>query len=81
MLRQIKDYIIDNNFKIVFTDNNLNLINYTDIVTIEKDIILVKVVDKKIIIKGKNMVLKKLLDSEILIIGDINSIELEKSNV
>lgn len=77
MLRQFKEYIIDNNFKIVFTNNNLNIINYTDIITIEKNIISVKTESKRIMIKGRNMVLKKLLDNEILIVGDINSIELE----
>ena len=76
MLRQIKNYIVDDKFRITILNNQVDLMNYTDIVTIQKNMVSIDVYDKKINIKGKNMSLKKLLDNEILIRGLIKKIEL-----
>jgi len=58
-------------------DNKVNVVNYNDIITIEKNRISLRYSRGIIIVKGCCLTLKKLLDNEILIAGDIKSVELE----
>ena len=74
MIKKIKNYIYDNNFQINIIDNKVNIINYTDIITIEKEIVSVTNKEKIITIKGTNLSLNKLLDNEILITGEVKLI-------
>ncbi len=77
MFKEIRNYIVDNEFRVTLYKNKINIINYKDIVTIEKSRISIKHEEGMVIIKGKDLALKKLLDDEILISGIINSVELE----
>jgi len=77
MLDKFRNYIIDNDFKINIINNKINIDNYTDIISIEKERISLSNNEKIVVIKGKNLSLNKLLDKEILITGDIKSIDLE----
>lgn len=77
MFKEIRNYIVDNEFRVTLYKNKINIINYKDIVTIEKSRISIKYEEGMVIIKGKDLALKKLLDDEILISGIINSVELE----
>ncbi len=77
MLKRVTNYIKDNSFKITIINNNINIDNYTDIISIEKDRISLFNDKKIIVIKGKNLLLKKILDNELLITGYIKSIDLE----
>lgn len=77
LIRKIKDYVLDNRLKINILGDELNIVNYLDIVTIEENRVCIMAENKKIIIKGKNIALNKLLENEVLISGNIKSIELE----
>ena len=77
MLKNIKNYLIDNKFKITILDNNVNLLNYNKIINIQNNIITIESNGKNVYIKGDNLYVKKLLDNELLIVGDIKKIELE----
>ena len=81
MFRTIKDYMIDDKFKITITDDMVNIDNYDEIITLEKDLIIIKNKQKEIVFKGDNITLGKLLDMELLIKGNIKHIELECSDV
>lgn len=75
MLKEINNYINDNNFKLSLYKNKLNIVNYKKLLSIEENYISVLLEKKKIIIKGSNLFLIKILDNELLIKGNIKSIE------
>ncbi len=75
MIKRIKDYIYDKEYKIIQSKNQLNIINYINIITLTDNFIEIKTKDNVIAITGKELVLNKLLDNEILIIGIISKIE------
>ena len=75
MLRNIYEYIKDDEFRFTIFNNRIHIINYVKIVSLNSDFILVESNDRKISIKGEELVLNKMLDKEILVIGRINSIE------
>ena len=77
MLKKIRDYIVDDKLMIKILENEINIINLVDLVSIEDKKIIILTKDKKIIIRGNNLVISKLLENEVLIYGDINSLELE----
>ncbi|MBR2828911.1 MAG: YabP/YqfC family sporulation protein, partial [Bacilli bacterium] len=75
MLERLSNYMEDKKFKITIGDNYLHIINYTRIITLEKEFISLKSNQKKIIIKGKNLTLEKIKDQEMLIKGTIQLLE------
>lgn len=81
MFNIIKNYINDNDFKINLFNNSINIVNYIDISSIDSNKIIIKSIDKLIIINGVNLKINKLLENELLITGEILSIIMEKKNV
>ena len=75
MLRQIRNYIENKDFKIVILENKINVVNYKEIIKISPKVISIDSSNKRVDIKGDNLVLEKLLDDEILILGQINTLE------
>ena len=71
----IRHFINDTSFQILYINNSLDIINYTNINYMEDSKISLDYYDKKLLIKGNNLSVKKLLESEILITGGIISIE------
>ena len=76
MIKEIINYIKDDNFQIIYINNSLNVINYDKLLEISDNVITILKEDKVITIKGSNLRIEKLLENEILIIGLINKIEL-----
>ena len=76
MIKKIIEYIKDNNFKINYVNNSVNIRNYDKILEITSDVITIIKENKVIFIKGSDLKLNKLLDNEILITGIINNIEM-----
>lgn len=75
MLRKIKEYINDNEFRLtVFTDR-IYVMNYLKIISLEDERISFLTDKGRVIIKGENLCLNKLLDDEILISGIVSNIE------
>lgn len=75
MLRKIKEYINDNEFRLtVFTDR-IYVMNYLKIISLEDERISFLTDKGRVIIKGENLCLNKLLDDEILISGVVSNIE------
>lgn len=75
-MNYIKEYLNSNKLQINYIDNKLNIVNYTDIVLLKNDKIILKKDNQVITIKGDNLTLIKLLELEILIQGCIKTIEL-----
>ena len=76
MINKLVNYIKDNNFKINYVNNSVNIVNYDKIIEIENTVITITKEDKMIFIKGNDLRLNKLLDNEVVITGTINKIEL-----
>ena len=68
-------YLNEDNFKIVYENNLLNINNFKEILLLSEDKIILKD-ENEIIILGNNMSVLKLLDNEILINGLIKKIEI-----
>ena len=76
MINKVINYIKDSKFKIYYCNNNVNIINYDNILEVNDKVVTI-MKDKKIVtIKGNDLKLNKLLDNEVLISGIINKIEL-----
>lgn len=76
MFKDIKEYVLDNEFRVNLYKDKVNVVNYIDIITIEKTRISLTFKDGVLVIKGYNLLLKKMLDNEVLICGSIKSLEL-----
>ena len=76
MIEKIVQYIKDNNLKIKYFDNNVNVVNYDKILEIKSDMITLIKDGEFVFIRGEDLKLTKLLDDEILITGTIKKIEL-----
>lgn len=76
MIKKIVHYIKDNDFKIRYFNNKVNVINYDNILEIKPDMITLSKDNKITLIKGEELKLTKLLDNEIIITGIIKKIEL-----
>ncbi len=77
MLRNLRTFINDNEWRINIYDGKVNVVNYDDVILLEDNRISIKYKKGMIIIKGENLSVNKLLENEMLIIGKIKSIELE----
>ena len=75
MLNNLRNYILENEFKISIVKNNVDILNYLEIDHFDDTKIIVRYKDGSLIIKGENLIISKLLDDELLINGKIKNIE------
>ena len=75
MLKDLRNYILENKFKINIYDNNIDIINYIEIEHFDDKIIIVKYEKGIVTVKGENLIITKLLEDELLINGQIRNIE------
>ena len=76
MIEKLVNYVKDNDLKIKYSNNNLNIDNYDKILEVKSDVITISKNNSFIFIRGDNLKLSKLLDDEVLITGTIKKIEL-----
>lgn len=75
MIENIKDYIKDLEFRFTIYNNRIHIVNYSKILSLKNDKIIISKDRKKYLFKGKNFTLNKLLDEEVLLLGEVTSIE------
>ncbi len=76
MFDKLDRYLTDKEYKIIYKNNYLNVINYVEILDFNEYEISIKY-DRGITkVIGSNLVISKMLDDELLIVGDIEKIEL-----
>lgn len=76
MFDKLDRYLTDREYKIIYKNNYLNIINYIEILDFNEYEISIKY-DRGITrIIGSNLVISKMLDDELLIVGNIEKIEL-----
>ena len=71
----IRHFISDTSFQMIYMNNYLDLVNYKDIVSMDLNKIILELDNRKLIIKGKNLTIKKLLENEMVIDGEIITME------
>lgn len=72
---RMKNFFLENEFKIIYLKNQLNIVNYESMGHLDSYKIIVRKGNGNIIVNGTNLVVSKLLNDEILIDGKISSIE------
>ena len=77
LVRKVRDYLLDDEFKVILLNNKINISNYEKIEYLDNDKVIVKYENGKIGIKGENITVRKLLNNEILISGNIKEIEMK----
>lgn len=73
MFNNIRNFIEDDSFKIVVYNNQVDIINFDEIIDINSTSIKI-LSKKKINITGKNLCVMKMFDNEVLIKGFIEGI-------
>ncbi len=71
----LRNYILENDFKIIYISNKLDIVNYTDISHFDNNKIIINYKDGSVLISGKSLVVSKLLKDELLIEGSIDKLE------
>ena len=79
-MKSIRNYIKDDDLKIIIYKNKIDIQNYTDIESISEKEIIISVDSKIVKVSGSKLKVEKLLSSEILIFGNINNINFEGIN-
>jgi len=77
MLDIINNALRNNNYYVCLYPNHLYVYNYEEIISFNNDIILVKIDNFKIKIKGSNLHIKKMEHGELLINGLISGVSYE----
>lgn len=76
MIKNIRNYILDENFKIVISKNKINVLNYIELDDFSNLEIKIKYIDGLVLITGKDLIIKKILNDELQIEGNIIKLEL-----
>lgn len=77
MLRDLRNYILEKDFRINYVLNKVDIVNYECIDHFSDDKVMIRYNDGVVVIKGERLIISKLLDDEILISGTIKAIELK----
>ena len=72
----IRHFINDSSFQIIFRNKELDIINYKDINYMTDNKISISFNNNSLLITGNDLCAKKLLNNEILIAGNIKKVEL-----
>ena len=74
LIRVIDNYINEKNFSMIYKNNSLDVINYTEILDFSSSLIRIRDKNRKYDIEGNNLVISKMMDDELLVTGDINRV-------
>ena len=75
-IKDIRNQLLDLDFKMVLKHNEINIINYIELLDFNENIMKIKYSDGILKVEGKNLKLKKILNDELLIFGEIYKVEL-----
>lgn len=74
MFSKLRNYIKQEETKIYYRKNKIDIINYKKILIFEDNKILVEIIDDILEIKGANLIIKRFEKEELLVEGSIFSI-------
>jgi len=76
LIDKLDRYLFEKDPQIIIKNNNINIINYDEIIDFSLTKISIKCQNKKIVIEGKNLLITKMLDNEVLIKGVISNLSI-----
>ena len=76
LISKLDRYLEDKNYQIIIKENQVNIINFREIIDFSTDKISLKCDNKIINIEGKNLIISKMLDEELLITGIIYNLRI-----
>ena len=74
MFSKLRNYIKQEETKIYYRKNKINVINYKKILVFEDNKILIEIIDDILEIKGENLIIKRFEKEGLLVEGSIYSI-------
>ncbi len=77
VLKTIVDYMKDDEFRLTLFKDRVHAINYDEVLSLESDLIRMRVGTKTVYIRGNHLVVSRLLEEEILIMGYVQGIEMK----
>ncbi len=75
MLSRVKDYILDEEFRITFFENRFLGINFLKILSLEEGRVSFSTSYGRVVVKGEGFTLNRLLENEVLISGRVDQVE------
>jgi len=75
IIKDLRGFVLEEDFKIIYLNNKLDVINYTDISHFDDNKIIVNYKNGSLFVYGNNLFVSKLLTDELLIEGSIDKIE------
>ena len=76
-IEKLKNFIMDNEFRMTFFENRIHVINYQELISLSDEKIRIKTTNLTITFTGTQLILSKLLDQEIMIEGTLTKVEFE----
>ena len=76
LISKLDRYLEDKNYQIIIKENQVNIINFKEVIDFSTDKISLKCDNKIINIEGKNLIISKMLDEELLITGIIYNLRI-----
>ena len=73
-IRRLSDYVDDKKYSMIYKNNKLNIINYSEIIDFSSTCISVRYDNRTYYVEGNNLVISRMMENEILITGDIDRI-------
>ena len=73
-VRKFSNYVNDDKYSMIYKNNKLNIINYSEIIDFSSTCISVKRDNVVYHVEGNNLVISKMMENEILITGNIEKI-------
>lgn len=77
MINDLRDYVLEKEFKISYVNNKLDIVNYLNIDHFDDNKIMIRHEKGLLVIKGKSLIIGKMIDDEVLVCGKIENIELK----
>ncbi len=75
MLKNLRNYISENEFRINIVTGKVDIVNYQTIDHFDDKRIIIEYDNGIITVKGQNLIISKLLHDEVLISGEIEAVE------
>lgn len=76
LVNRLDDYLNDREYKIIMKHNQINIINYDDIIDFSLTKVSIRYRKQIFIIEGMNLVISKMIDNEVLITGNISNVRI-----
>ena len=75
MLRDLRNYIMEEDFRVNYVKNKVDVVNYLSIDHFENNKIMIRYKEGLLVVIGSDLTISKLLKDEVLISGVIKEIE------